>query len=163
MAATGVFTNAYRALLATRADSGCAGNAPLLAYFKIGCAGLATGQATPVPSAAYADLQANGGLACPLPTPLPRGSETLTPALVGPKWYYVKALAGGDISAAGNVLQVTCALGAAEANDDGTGGSPHLYELGIFDTAHVMIAYVTFTEATKTVGHTITRTVTITF
>ena len=163
MAATGVFTNAYRALLAARADGGCTANAPQLSYFKIGCAGLATGQPTPAPSAAYADLQANGGLACPLPSPLPAGSETLTPPLVGPKWYYVKALAGTDITAAGNVLQVTCTLGVGEGNSDGAGASPHLYELGIFDTTDTMIAYVTFTEATKGAGHTITRTVTITF
>jgi hypothetical protein len=166
MASAGVFTDLYRERYATVARDGAPLDGLKLSYVKWGCADLPEGSPMPTPSAGYSDLQAAGGAACPLPPgwPTPAGSEATAPAgtRVGPNWYYCKPLAPGMVSVVDNVLTVVCALDAAEANDDGTGDSPSLYELAGFDAEDNMMFYVTFDEAIKTADKALQRNVVVT-
>jgi len=166
MASAGVFTDLYREWYATVARDGAALNALKLDHIKWGCANLPSGSAMPTPVASYSDLQAAGGAACPLPPgwPTPAGSEGTAPmgTRVGQAWYYCKPLAPGSVSVVDNVLTVVCALDAAEANDDGTGGEPSLYELAAFDAAGNMMFYVTFDEVIKTSEKSLQRNVVVT-
>lgn len=47
------------------------------------------------------------------------------------------------------VLRVSCVLDATEYNDDGTGSPPDIWEIGLFDSDGVMVAYGTFPKETK--------------
>jgi hypothetical protein len=166
MASAGVFTDLYRERYAAVARDGAPLDALKLSYIKWGCANLPSGSAMPAPAASYGDIQAAGGAACPVPPgwPTPAGSEGTAPVgtRVGQNWYYTKPLALGTVSVVDNVLTVVCALDAAEANDDGTGGSPSLFELAAFDTAGNMMFYVTFDEVIKTSEKSLQRNVVVT-
>lgn len=48
-----------------------------------------------------------------------------------------------------SIIRLECLVDFAEANDDGFGNPPEFWELGIFDSAGVMIAYFTFQVDTK--------------
>jgi hypothetical protein len=167
MATEGVFSDFYRERYASVADGGAPLDALKLAYVKWGSANLPPGSALPSAQASYVDIQADGGGACPLPPswPTPEGSENTVPVgvRVGQRWYYCKPLAGGDVSVVGNVLTVQCRLESSEANDDGTGDPPSLYELAGFDTEDNMMWYVTFDEVVKTSEKAIQRNVVVTF
>jgi hypothetical protein len=167
MASAGVFTDLYRERYALVARDGVPEDGVQISYVKWGCAGLAPGAPMPTPSASYSDIQAAGGAACPLPPgwPTPAGSEGTAPigTRVGSAWYYCKPLAPGTVSVADNVLTVVCALDAAEANDDGTGDNPSLYELAGFDAEDNMMFYVTFDEVIKTSEKALQRNVVVTF
>lgn len=70
---------------------------------------------------------------------------------------FAKSFVGGDITAlSANVIQVTCRLDMGEANVSDSGGSPELWELGIFcdhptvNGANLMVAYCTFPKQVKT-------------
>lgn len=53
-------------------------------------------------------------------------------------------------------------LDFAEGNDDGFGGTPEFFEIGVFDTAGNMIAYGTYPGEDKTVGIQFNKVVRIT-
>jgi hypothetical protein len=160
MATSGVFTDGYRERQAAVADLGAPLDGLKLAYVKWGCANLPAGSLMPLALSTYTDIQALGGLPCPLPGSLPGGSE---PVSTGQNWYYSKALGAADVSAAAGVLTVQCRLEAGEANDDGLGANPSLYELGLFDDEDYLMAYIVFDEVIKTDEKAIQRNVEITF
>jgi hypothetical protein len=163
MTTSAVFTTLYRERLADAALTALSAVDSLqLSYVKYGCAGRFPGSAMPPASLAFSDLQALGGAACPLPAgwPTAGGSD---PTSVGEHWYYCKVLAPGQVTVAGSVVSIVCRLEAGEANDDGTGTEPSLFELGVFDHEHNLMIYVAHTEAVKHSGVALQSTITLTY
>lgn len=63
---------------------------------------------------------------------------------------YNKAFIPADVSfVAPSTIEFRCKLDPSEANDDGSGGSPKFFEIGLFDDADNLLAYATFEEQTK--------------
>ena len=48
--------------------------------------------------------------------------------------------------------QIRCFVTTGEANDDGNGNPPELFELGLFDAAGNMLVYSTFPLEVKTLS-----------
>lgn len=72
---------------------------------------------------------------------------------------FTKNLSSGDFSAlSANVIQVTCRLEMGDFNVSDSGGSPEIWELGLFcnhptvSGQRLMVAYCTFSKQTKTSG-----------
>ena len=93
------------------------------------------------------------------------GKEPLTPSPAltnvtattfpaGSQYIFTKNLAGGDVTFTSPTrLEIRCFVGASEANDDGSGAAPELFELGVFDGAAgagTMLVYSTFPIEIKT-------------
>lgn len=72
-----------------------------------------------------------------------------------PLYTFRKDLAAGDVvysSGLPAITEVTSLVGSSEANSDQLGNNPIFYELGLFDSNGVMVAYVTFDAVTKVSG-----------
>lgn len=72
-----------------------------------------------------------------------------------PLYTFRKTLAAGDVlfnSVLPAITEITCTVGAAEANADQLGGTPEFYEVGIFDNDGVMVGYLTFDKQEKIAG-----------
>ena len=50
-----------------------------------------------------------------------------------------------------SIIRLECLLDFTDANDDGFGNPPEFWELGVYDSAGVMVAYFTFPVDIKTV------------
>ena len=64
-----------------------------------------------------------------------------------------KALGVSDVlfdSAVPAITEITAIVAASEANLDQLGGNPIFFEVGLFDSAGVMVVYMTFDAVTKT-------------
>lgn len=150
MAATGVFTDGYRAKLAQVASDflNDAGKIQLdLVTFRVGEGGSAVPPAPDVPSPTRTDLEAdtNAGYLS-----------------------FSKSIGAANISDDGaGTLTVNCILSATEPGLDGnglrSGTNPHLYEAGIFDEAGAMMVYATFDEQVKNAGSQITISIVVTY
>lgn len=60
--------------------------------------------------------------------------------------------AGNVVFIAPNTTEVTTITGAGDANSDQLGNNPEFFELGLFDSNGVMVAYVTYDAQTKING-----------
>jgi len=72
-----------------------------------------------------------------------------------PLYTFRKTLIASDVtffSAVPAITEIDAITLAAEANINFLGGSPEFFEIGIFDSNGVMVAYVTFDLQTKTIG-----------
>lgn len=77
---------------------------------------------------------------------------------------FQKALTLADLTIDGQrVLFVRCLVDYAEANDDGLGAAPKFYEVGVYDSNSVLVAYGTFPEEEKTPLRQVERIVKLTF
>lgn len=78
--------------------------------------------------------------------------EKRYPALTVPPYNitYQKSFIPGQLAAASNVLTAGCEITNAEYNDDGLGGAPVVWEIGLFDTDDTMIVYGTYNGIAKT-------------
>lgn len=77
---------------------------------------------------------------------------------------FQKTLTLADLTIDGqNVLYVRCLVDYGEANDNGLGAAPKFYELGVYDTNQVLVAYGTFPEEEKTPLRQIERRMKLTF
>ena len=152
MAASGVFTNAYRAKLAQVASNfipdGNPGKDQLeLVNFKVGEGGSTVPPAPDAPDPARTDIEA---------------------ATTMGYLSFTKAIGAANISDDGaGTLTINCILSATEPGLDGngqrSGTDPHLYEVGVFDDAGTMMVYATYDEQVKTAGNQITISVVVTY
>lgn len=72
-----------------------------------------------------------------------------------PLYVFRKALGAGDVlfnSVLPAITEITCTVGAAEANADQLLNTPEFYELAIFDDDGVMVGYLTFDKQEKIAG-----------
>lgn len=72
-----------------------------------------------------------------------------------PLFVFRKDLTAGDVlftSALPAIAEITCTVGASEANADQLSNTPEFYELGVFDEDGVMVGYFTFDKQEKIVG-----------
>jgi hypothetical protein len=72
-----------------------------------------------------------------------------------PLYTFRKDFSDGDVVYSSDIpaiTEVTSLVGSSEANSDQLGNSPIFYEVGLFDSNGVMIAYVTFDAVTKISG-----------
>jgi hypothetical protein len=73
---------------------------------------------------------------------------------VGSQFVFTKDLSGVDLTfTSPSRLEIRCFISASEANDDGTGAPPELFELGVFDAVSgggTMLVYSTFPIEIKT-------------
>lgn len=60
-------------------------------------------------------------------------------------------------------LEINMFLDFGEANDQGDGSSPELFEVGVFDNNGVMLAYGTFPRVEKDISKTFTAVMKVTF
>jgi hypothetical protein len=147
----GVPTNAWRTKL-SQTYGGLAAFAAA-SYFRVGVGGWINpgGGAVPrAPNPALTNLDViiNPGLYAPVPA-IPT---------------FQKALVPGDFGhEAPTTLRINCLLDFGEYNDMGGGASPEIWELGIFDSANVMMAYSTFAKEIKDNTKQIVNTVRIVF
>jgi hypothetical protein len=87
-------------------------------------------------------------------TPQARRPKKAT-AAQGPLYTFRKALGSADVaffSAVPAIVEVTATVGGAEGNLDQLGNPANYYELGLFDSNGVMVAYMTFDLQAKVVG-----------
>jgi hypothetical protein len=166
MAATGVYTTAYREKLAQLSADELVeqvkSNMPVL-WFAVGEGGY--------------DLQPNG-------SKLPKAPSAAMTALEAPTnmaaqggdnplgGYFQKRLTPVQITRAGRDVTVRCILNANEPGLDNNsklsgnvGGDPQMFEIGIYDGditgPSTLMAYCTFDEVTKVPGVQITLNITI--
>jgi len=72
-----------------------------------------------------------------------------------PLYTFRKALDAAEVAHFSDlpaITEVTATVDGGEANDDGFGGSPEFFELGLFDSDGVMVAYATVDEEEKILG-----------
>jgi hypothetical protein len=66
------------------------------------------------------------------------------------RYVFQKTISETSIQVLGSgVVEISCAVSAGEANDDGNGNAPEFWEIGIFTSDGVMLAYRTFDKQTK--------------
>lgn len=75
----------------------------------------------------------------------------------GSQYHFFKDLAGGDVTFTSPTrLEIRCFVGAADANDDGSGAAPEFFEIGIYDATGghagvgTLLVYSTFPIEIKT-------------
>lgn len=136
-----VVSDARRSKLAKELGA-MAGFSPFnpITTFKVGLGGWinpGTGQIPRDPDSTLSDVDVieNPSRYAPVP-PTPTFSKALTPA------DFTYEVPG--------TLVVRCLLDFGEFNDDGLGGNPIIWELGLFDSGGTMVAYGTFPGETKT-------------
>ena len=98
--------------------------------------------------------------------PLPSQSPTIDALGFGVNalFFIQKALAPGDIILpTTNSLEVSCLLDFGEANDRGDATPPVFFEIGLFESSGVMVAYGTFPSETKTILTQLLKKVTLQF
>lgn len=128
---TGVVTNRGREVLAK--SLGNIGGFSLVRAVKFiygegGYQIVGGGKAPKVPDPSLTDIEADG-------ISLYRFEKNLVPA---------------DITfIAPSTIEFRCKLDPSEANDNGFGGSPKFFELGIYDDDDNLLVYSTFDEQTK--------------
>lgn len=78
-------------------------------------------------------------------------AEKRYPLLTAPPYNisFQKNFISGQLATSANVLTALCEVSVSEYNDDGNGGSPTVWEIGLFDTDGTMIVYATFNGITK--------------
>jgi len=72
-----------------------------------------------------------------------------------PLYVFRKALTVADVlfdTVLPAITEITCTVGASEANTTQLGSTPEFYEIGIFDNDGVMIGYMTFDKQEKISG-----------
>lgn len=135
---TGVMTNRGREVLAK--SLGNVGGFSLVravkfAYGEGGFEIIGGGRVPKEPNPALTDIEADG-------ISLFRFDKNLVPA---------------DITfIAPSTIEFRCKLEPSEANDNGTGGSPRFFELGLFDDDDNLLVYSTFDEQTKVATKSLT-------
>lgn len=112
-----------------------------VSYFKVGLGGWeGSAPRTPDPSLTDLDIVEDQSRAI---------LDKRYPSITSPPYVIEFSKIPSLISASGSVLTVTCALTNSEYNNDGTGASPVIWELGIFDTDDTMLVYATFSGVAK--------------
>lgn len=146
---TGVITDVGRQALAKGFGylGGFFPNPTYAAFFRVGVQGYldtVNGRIPKDPDPALTDLESTG----------------LNPA----NYRFQKSLSQGDIVfLSPATIQFRCRLTAIESNDDGAGNNPRFYEIGIFDSNGVLVAYGTFDEQTKNAAKILTNYVQVVF
>jgi hypothetical protein len=146
---TGVITNIGREALAK--GFGYVGvfypNPTYAAYFRIGVKGYldtVQGRIPKDPDPSLTDVEANGSDAS--------------------NYRLQKSFSSSDVVfLTPSTIQFRCRLVATEGNDDGDGNNPRFFEIGIFDSNDVLIAYGTFDEQTKNPAKILTNYVQVVF
>ena len=137
---TGVFTDKGRETLA-KAMANIAGFPQTRAvYFKIGMGGYVdtpSGRVPKDPNPALTDIEATGA---PGDFSIQKNLNALDFVFIAP-----------------STMQIRCQLSGSEANDDGLGNAPRLFEVGIFDDNGNMLIYATFPEQTKAANKILTN------
>lgn len=133
-------------------------------YFKIGTAAHTevSGQDQPLPpSAAYADIQSvASGVFYYKRTYQAADILFINPATIQFRCFLDLAMANGDI---GDEPDTIPALDGPKYSASLGGNAPVFFELGIYDTQDVMVAYGTFPGETKLVTKTLNHLVSINF
>lgn len=146
---TGVITDAGRAALAKGFGyvGGFYPNPTYAFKFKIGVQGYVQtnlGKIPKTPDPALTDLESTG--------------------LNAANYRFEKNFSQADVVfLSPSTIQFRCRLVATEANDDGAGNFPGFFEIGVFDTNGVMVAYGTFDEQTKNSAKILTNYVQVVF
>jgi hypothetical protein len=80
------------------------------------------------------------------------------------RYYFEKAFSPGDVVAESpGICACTCFLDFGEANDDGFANDPEFWEIGVYDSDDVLLAYCTFQMETKNAGKQLEHVVRISF
>jgi hypothetical protein len=133
----GVATNAWRAKL-PNIFGGLVAFSPAT-YFKVGFGGWINPGSGPVPRMPDPTLTDLDVIINPSHYPT-----------IPPKPFFQKTLLPGQfLYETPTTLRINCLLDFGDYNDDGTGGSPQIWEIGVFDGANVMMAYGTFAQEIK--------------
>lgn len=97
----------------------------------------------------------NGGFTIVGGNKVPKEPDENIVALEGP-FIFQKNFDVLDLSVSTRFLQVNAIVLEGEANDDGTGNSPELFEIGLFSDTNVLVVYGTFPGLIKTSAFRVT-------